>query len=166
MVNFEIKSAIIKWPCAIALGSNLGDSLKILNQAVDKIANIAGIDLISRSTWHQTKPIGPPQPDYLNGCITIKTSLLPEELLKCLMDIEEQFGRKRTERWGARTLDLDIILYDNQIIHSFFLKIPHPRMRERLFVLMPLTEIASDWVDPVTKLTISQLLDFCLKENI
>ncbi|BAQ63089.1 2-amino-4-hydroxy-6-hydroxymethyldihydropteridine pyrophosphokinase [Geminocystis sp. NIES-3708] len=166
MVNFEIKSEFREWHCAIALGSNLGDSLSILNQAINKIAHVAEIDLISRSTWHKTKPIGPPQPDYLNGCITIKTSLLPEELLKCLMDIEEQFGRERKERWGARTLDLDIILYDNQIIHSFFLKIPHPRMRERLFVLMPLTEIASGWVDPVTKLTISQLLDSCLKESM
>lgn len=162
MDNPQFKSEIIKKDCAIALGSNLGDSLKILNNAVDKIANTKGIDLISRSTWHKTKPIGPPQPDYLNGCITIKTNLLPENLLRCLLDIEQEFGRERGERWGARTLDLDIILYGDSIIHSATLEIPHPRMRERLFVLMPLTEIASNWVDPVTKLTIRQLLDSSL----
>jgi 2-amino-4-hydroxy-6-hydroxymethyldihydropteridine diphosphokinase len=164
MDNLQFKSAITKWNCAIALGSNLGDSLKILNNAVDKIANTTGIDLISRSTWHKTKPIGSPQPDYLNGCITIKTRLLPEDLLGCLLYIEQEFGRERGERWGARTLDLDIILYGDSIIHSATLEIPHPRMRERLFVLMPLTEIASNWVDPVTKLTISQLLVVNLSE--
>lgn len=166
MVNFEIESAIMKRHCAIALGSNLGNSLKILNNTVNKIENIKGIELIARSTWHKTKPIGPPQPDYLNGCITIKTNLLPEDLLRCLLEIEQEFGRERGERWGARTLDLDIILYGNSIIHSATLEIPHPRMRERLFVLMPLTEIASNWVDPVTKLTISQLLDLLITEDV
>lgn len=154
----QVKLKIESGNCAIALGSNLGDSLTILNNAVDKITNTVGIDLISRSTWHKTKPIGPPQPDYLNGCITIKTNVLPEDLLRCLLDIEQEFGRERKERWGARTLDLDIILYGDLIIDTPTLEIPHPRMRERLFVLMPLTEIASNWVDPVTKLTISQLL--------
>ncbi len=159
----QVKLKIENGNCAIALGSNLGDTLTILNNAVNKIANIAEIVLISRSTWHQTKPIGPPQPDYLNGCITIKTTLLPEDLLQCLFDIEQEFGRERKERWGARTLDLDIILYDDLIIDTPNLQIPHPRMKERLFVLMPLTEIACNWVDPLTKLTISQLLDSYLQ---
>jgi 2-amino-4-hydroxy-6-hydroxymethyldihydropteridine diphosphokinase len=165
MNNQNFKSAIIKKDCAIALGSNLGDSLTILNHAINNIANIPEIELTSRSTWHKTKPIGPPQPDYLNGCITIKTSLSPEDLLRHLLDIEQKFGRERKEKWGARTLDLDIILYGDQIIHSDTLELPHPRIRERLFVLMPLTEIASNWVDPMTKLTVSQLLDSCIIAN-
>lgn len=135
---------------AIALGSNLGDSLTILQQACASLAKIEGIELIACSSWYQTKPIGPPQPDYLNGCVLVKTKLSPVELLKCLWQIEQQFGRKRKERWGARTLDLDIILYDDLIMDTADLQIPHPRMRERAFVLIPLAEIAPDWLEPVT----------------
>ena len=143
---------------AIALGSNLGNSQQILIGAVETIANTKGIEVIDCSSWHQTKAIGPPQPDYINGCITINTSLGPQTLLKCLLDIEQQFGRERKIRWGARTLDLDLILYGDLIMDTPDLQIPHPRMRERAFVLVPLAQIAGDWVDPVTKLTISQLL--------
>lgn len=151
--------------CAIALGSNLGDSLRTLNQTVNRLAKSAGIEVISRSTWHKTKPIGPPQPDYLNGCIVIKTIYSPQELLMYLGSIELEFGRERKQRWGARTLDLDIILYNNLVIKTDTLEIPHPRMRERLFVLMPLTEIAPLWIDPISKLSISELLDLCLLAN-
>ncbi len=135
---------------AIALGSNLGDSLTILQQACASLGKIEGIELIACSSWYQTKPIGPPQPDYLNGCVLVKTKLSPLELLKCLWQIEQQFGRERKERWGARTLDLDIILYDDLIMDTADLQIPHPRMRERAFVLIPLAEITPDWLEPVT----------------
>lgn len=143
--------------CAIALGSNLGDSLQILEDAVHTLAQTANILLVSRSSWYQTKPIGPPQPDYLNGCVIIKTSLKPEILLENLLEIEQQFGRERKEKWGPRTLDLDLILYENLILKTPNLEVPHPRMRERGFVLVPLAEIASNWLDPVTKLTILEL---------
>jgi len=143
---------------AIALGGNIGDSLTILNSAVETIAKTAGIEVISRSTWHKTKAIGPVQPDYLNGCIVAKTRLSAEDLLTCLQKIEDQFGRERKEKWGARTLDLDIIFYGENSIELPHLKIPHLYMRERLFVLMPLTEIAPDWLDPVTHLTTRELL--------
>jgi len=143
---------------AIALGSNLGDSLEILVNAVKKIAQKDEIEVISCSTWHKTKPIGPPQPDYFNGCIIINTFFSPDELLEYLFYVEGEFGRERKERWGARTLDLDLILYDNLIINSENLQIPHPRMRERMFVLMPLAEIAPYWVDPISKLKIIDLL--------
>jgi 2-amino-4-hydroxy-6-hydroxymethyldihydropteridine diphosphokinase len=152
--------------CAIALGSNLGDSLTILNDSVHRLANSEGIEVILRSTWHKTKPIGPVQPDYLNGCIIIKTRYSPQELLMYLSSIELEFGRERKERWGARTLDLDIIFYNDVVIKTDNLEIPHPRTRERLFVLMPLTEIAPQWVDPITKLTVSQLLDLCLPSEV
>lgn len=163
--NSSIKPNKDKNYCAIALGSNLGDSLSILNESMHRLANSAGIEVILRSTWHKTKPIGPVQPDYLNGCIIIKTSYSPQELLMYLSSIEQEFGRERKERWGARTLDLDIIFYNDLIIQTNDLEIPHARMRERLFVLMPLTEIVPQWIDPITKLTTSQLLDLCLRSS-
>ena len=143
--------------CAIALGSNLGDSLTILENAVKLLAQTPGISLISRSSWYQTKPIGPPQPDYLNGCVTAHVTLTPEILLENLLTIEQQFGRVRREKWGPRTLDLDLILYGDLILDTPKLQLPHPRMRERAFVLVPLAEIAPDWVEPVTKLTMIKL---------
>lgn len=162
-MNSSIEPNKDKNYCAIALGSNLGDSLSILNDSVNRLTNSAGIEVILRSTWHKTKPIGPPQPDYLNGCIVIKTSYSPQELLMYLGSIEQEFGRERKERWGARTLDLDIIFYNDLVIKTENLEIPHARMRERLFVLIPLTEIAPQWIDPITKLSISQLLDLYLR---
>ena len=143
--------------CAIALGSNLGDSLTILENAVKVLAQTPGISLISRSSWYQTKPIGPPQPDYLNGCVTADVTLSPEVLLENLLTIEQQFGRVRREKWGPRTLDLDLILYGDLILDTPKLQLPHPRMRERAFVLVPLAEIAPDWVEPVSKLTMIKL---------
>lgn len=153
---------MIQRPCAqrtagIAIGSNLGDSKKIVKDAVKIIGSRENIELIKVSSWYQTKPVGPPQPDYINGCITIKTSLTPQELLQNLMEIEAQFGRERKERWGARTLDLDIIFYGDLVLSTPELEIPHPRMRERSFVLIPLAEIAPHWIDPVTGLTVLKL---------
>ena len=143
---------------AIALGSNLGDSLSILENALLELAKTPGITLINHSSWYQTKPIGPPQPDYLNGCAILQVELTPLELLQQLLDIEKQFNRIRRERWGPRTLDLDIILYGDLILETATLEIPHPRMRERAFVLVPLAEIAPDWIEPVSKKAIADLL--------
>jgi 2-amino-4-hydroxy-6-hydroxymethyldihydropteridine diphosphokinase len=134
--------------CAIGLGSNLGDSRAILNGAIDRLKLHSQIEVIAVSSWYITAPFGPPQPDYLNGCATIRTSLTPLDLLDVLQSIETEFGRLRREVWGARTLDLDLLLYDNLVIDLPTLQIPHPRMLERAFVLVPLTEIASDWIEP------------------
>jgi 2-amino-4-hydroxy-6-hydroxymethyldihydropteridine diphosphokinase len=134
--------------CAIALGSNLGDSLSILNQTIDRINTSPQIELIAVSSWYITTPIGPPQPDYLNGCAIVWTSLAPLEFLNTLHAIESQFGRVREEVWGARTLDLDLLLYGDEIIDTPDLQVPHPRMTERGFVLVPLAEIAPDAIDP------------------
>ena len=134
--------------CAIGLGSNLGDSRSILDGAIDRLRSHPQIDLIAISSWHQTAPIGPPQPDYLNGCATLQTSLEPLELLDLLHSIESEFGRVRQEVWGARTLDLDLLLYDDLIIDLPTLQVPHPRMLERAFVLVPLNEIAPETIEP------------------
>ncbi|OKH12342.1 2-amino-4-hydroxy-6-hydroxymethyldihydropteridine diphosphokinase [[Limnothrix rosea] IAM M-220] len=144
---------------AIALGSNLGDSLQTLEAAITEIEQTPEITLIAKSAWYRTKPIGPPQPDYINGCITCETELEPEALLAKLHQIEYQFGRERKEHWGARTLDLDLILYGDRRINTPTLTVPHARMQERAFVLVPLAEIAADWVDPRNNLTVKELGD-------
>lgn len=143
--------------CAIALGSNLGKSIDTLENALKGLANIPGIDLIATSSWYQTKPIGPPQPDYINGCIVLQVQQNPEELLTILQAIELQFGRLRKEKWGARTLDLDILLYEDLVINTPKLTIPHPNLTERAFVLVPLAEIAPNWIEPIGKKAIAQL---------
>lgn len=142
---------------AIALGSNLGDSLAILNHAIATLANTPGIQIQATSSWYKTKPVGPIQPDYLNGCVTLQVEMIPELLLSILLKIEQEFGRVRQEKWGARTLDLDILLYGDKIIQTPNLEIPHPRMCDRAFVLVPLAEIAPSWIEPVSGLSILQL---------
>lgn len=142
---------------AIALGSNLGDSLATLEGSLSVINSTPGIDLEAVSSWYRTQPIGPPQPDYLNGCAILNVQQTPEELLALLQAVELQFGRVRNEKWGARTLDLDIILYENLIIKTPNLTIPHPRMYERAFVLIPLAQIAADWQEPKTGKAIAKL---------
>lgn len=143
---------------AIALGSNIGDSRAILSGAIDALAQTQGIQVLSKSSWYRTKAVGPPQPDYLNGCALLQVEMIPELLLEILLKIENNFGRLRRERWGARTLDLDILLYSDRIIETPKLQIPHPRMRERAFVLVPLVEIAPDWIEPVSGLAIKELI--------
>jgi 2-amino-4-hydroxy-6-hydroxymethyldihydropteridine diphosphokinase len=143
---------------AIALGSNLGDSLTILKDALKILAQAPSVTLQAQSSWYQTVPVGPPQPDYLNGCALLDVQLTPQELLETLLKIEAQFGRIRQERNGPRTLDLDLLLFDDLILNLPNLQLPHPRMIERAFVLVPLAEIAPDWVEPVSGKTIRQLV--------
>jgi 2-amino-4-hydroxy-6-hydroxymethyldihydropteridine diphosphokinase len=137
----------------------MGDSRAILESALETIAQTSGIILESRSSWYQTVAVGPPQPDYINGCALLRVNLRPQELLETLLEIEVKFGRVRQERWGARTLDLDLLLFDNLIVDTPALQLPHPRMRERAFVLMPLAEIAPDWSEPISGQTIRTLLE-------
>ena len=148
-------------PCAIALGSNLGDSQTILKLALETLDRTPGISVMQRSSVYSTKalilPDSLPQPDYLNQCALLKTTLTPHELLQALLGVELQFGRVRQQRWSARTLDLDLLLFDDVILNTSDLQIPHPRMLDRAFVLVPLAEIASDWVEPKTGATIAQL---------
>jgi len=123
---------------AIALGGNLGDSATILGQALGELERVKGIKLEAHSQWYQTAAVGPPQPDYLNGCAIVQVDLSPLDLLHKLLEIEQLFGRVRRERWGPRTLDLDLIFYEDLILETPELQIPHPRCRERAFVLLPL----------------------------
>jgi 2-amino-4-hydroxy-6-hydroxymethyldihydropteridine diphosphokinase len=144
---------------AIALGSNLGNPLAMVKGAIEVLAHEATTELVSQSSWYKTIAIGPAQPDYVNGCVVVKTWRSPQDLLHLLMTIEQQFGRQRTEHWGPRTLDLDLLLYDNLVLETSELSLPHPHMTERAFVLVPLAELLPDWVHPVTGLTIAQHRD-------
>ncbi|WP_373541010.1 2-amino-4-hydroxy-6-hydroxymethyldihydropteridine diphosphokinase [Chamaesiphon sp.] len=145
------------YPCAIGLGSNLGDSHSILTGAIERLEMHPQIQLLAVSSWYITAPLGPPQPDYLNGCATVETSLTPLDLLNVLQSIEMEFGRVRGEIWGARTLDLDLLLYSDRIIDLPALQVPHPHMCDRAFVLVPLAEIAPDWLEPHSDKSIDTL---------
>ncbi|RUS96458.1 hypothetical protein DSM107003_25550 [Trichormus variabilis SAG 1403-4b] len=136
----------------------MGDPQEILEASLETLAQTPGIILEAKSSWYTTKAIGPPQPDYLNGCAILKVQLFPQALLETLLTIEQKFGRVRQERWGPRTLDLDLLLYDDIIVDQPNLQIPHPRMSERAFVLVPLAEIAPDWIEPVSQRVIQDLL--------
>jgi len=143
---------------AIALGSNMGNSPAILAGALEALAQISGITIQAKSSWYRTKAIGPTQPDYLNGCAILSVQISPQALLAQLLAIEQEFGRVRQEHWGPRTLDLDLLLYDDLILQQPNLQIPHPRMTERAFVLVPLVEIAPDWIEPISQRVIQDLL--------
>jgi len=144
---------------AIALGSNLGNSPLILKSAIEAIAHTKAVLLQAESSFYQTVAVGPAQPDYLNACVIVKTSLSPFALLNALLAIEQQFGRVRHHRWGPRFLDLDLLLFDDLILDTPNLQIPHPRMVNRAFVLVPLAEIAADWIEPISGKSITELVE-------
>jgi len=128
--------------CYIGIGSNLDNPLQQVTAALELLAKVPHVKSLRRSPWYVSKAVGPgEQPDYLNGVIELETTLDPGALLRALQEIETQQGRERSIRWGARTLDLDILLYGDQHLVTPELQIPHPRMGERNFVLAPLAAL-------------------------
>ncbi len=146
--------------CVLALGTNLGDREQNLASACREIAALPGCQLLARSRWHGTTPIGGTtgQGEFLNGAILIETLLPATELAHALQEIETKLGRQRVVRWDARTIDIDVLLYGNQIIDSPELTIPHPRMAFRRFVLEPAVEIAGSMMHPTSGWTLGSLL--------
>ncbi len=142
----------------IALGSNLGDRAANLKAALELLES-AELHVLRRSSLYETAPQGLlDQPWFLNQVIEAETTLLPRQLLKRLLNIERELGRKRSIRNGPRTIDLDIVLYGSSVIRTAELTVPHPRMKKRRFVLEPLAELAPDLRHPESKLTMRELL--------
>jgi 2-amino-4-hydroxy-6-hydroxymethyldihydropteridine diphosphokinase len=145
-------------PVAIALGSNLGDRRAHLDWAVDELSSF--VSGLRASSYVETEPVDVPdlQPRYLNAAAVGRTDLSARDVLDRLLAIEHARGRTRGSRHAARTLDLDLILFGDARHDAPGLVVPHPRFRERRFVLDPLAEIAADWVDPVTGKTVGEML--------
>jgi 2-amino-4-hydroxy-6-hydroxymethyldihydropteridine diphosphokinase len=146
--------------CLLAIGANLGERSVTLEQALAKISGLPQTQLLARSCWHETAPVGGPagQASFLNGAILLKCQLSPQELLSHLQKIEISLGRERHERWDARTIDIDMLLFGDEIIDTPELQVPHPRMSFRQFVLRPAVEIAGDMIHPISGWTLSSLL--------
>ena len=150
---------VARVPVAIALGSNLGDRDTFLDDAEDRLATL--LSGAVASARYETDPVGglPDAPIFLNEVVVGTTLLGPRALLEALLAIEAAAGRERPFVNAPRTLDLDLILYGDFVIDEPGLQVPHPRFRDRLFVLAPLAEVAGDWIDPVSGLTVEQLRD-------
>jgi 2-amino-4-hydroxy-6-hydroxymethyldihydropteridine diphosphokinase len=133
----------------VGLGANVGPREVTLLRAVDLLAEDDGVDVLAVSTLRETDPVGVvDQPRFLNGAARIETSLEPRSLLELLLRIERSLGRVREERWGPRTVDLDLLAYGDRTVDEPGLRVPHPRLRERRFALEPLAELDPDLVVP------------------
>lgn len=131
----------------LGLGANLGDAVGTLSAAVAAIAALPGTQVLQGSSLYRSAPVDAAGPDYHNAVVAVRTSLGAHDLLTALQTIETGAGRERPYRNAPRTLDLDILLFGNAVLHTPVLTVPHPRLRERAFVLLPLAEIAPDQVD-------------------
>lgn len=158
----------ISWVDAyIGLGSNLDDPIHNINSARQAIAESQDVEEIAFSPLYGSRPVGPQdQPDYVNAVMHIKTGLSAQALLKQLQHIENLHGRVRSIRWGARTLDLDVLLYDQQLINQPDLIVPHPEMPNRAFVLYPLADIAGRDLAIPGKGKLAELLAACPADGL
>jgi len=144
----------------LGFGGNLGEPLNNFRYARQQLAEHSRVEIVSSSPLYQTPPVGGPagQPDYLNAVIEILTGLSPLDLLQLCRQIEDGAGRVRNQRWGPRTLDIDLLLLDNLIMDVPLLTLPHPRLQQRHFVLLPLNDLAPRLNHPVLNKTIGNLL--------
>jgi 2-amino-4-hydroxy-6-hydroxymethyldihydropteridine diphosphokinase len=149
----------MEYKAFIGIGSNLGIPAENCEQAIRLLHTPPGIEVIARSSLYESEPVGKIEQDwFVNTAVAIRTSLTPEALLNALFKIEKTLGRERREKWGPRIIDLDILAYEDRVIHSTALTLPHPEMTKRRFVLLPLSEFAGDYMHPVENKTIHTLL--------
>jgi 2-amino-4-hydroxy-6-hydroxymethyldihydropteridine diphosphokinase len=150
----------------LSLGSNTGNSRLNLEIAAVHLAAMDQSELVRKSSVHVTAPWGKTdQPDFLNMSAVLSTNLTVVELMHNILAIEKLMGRERAEKWGPRLIDIDIILFGDEIVNSPEVTVPHPHMHERRFVLAPSSEIASGMIHPVFKKSVSELLDACIHEG-
>ena len=136
----------------LGLGSNVGDRLANLQDAVDGLGATSGVTVVAVSPVYETAPVGgPPQDDYLNAVVAVETDLGPRALLGVAQDLESRAHRVHAERWGPRTLDVDVLLVGDAVVDEPDLVVPHPRMRERAFVLVPLADLDAAWRDEIAR---------------
>ena len=141
----------------VALGSNLGDKEANLRKALELLEE-RGVEVVKTSSFICTEPYGvTDQPQFLNGVCEVRTSLVPLALLHTLLEIEQEMGRVRLRHWGERNIDLDLLLYEDVVLDTEELKLPHPDMQNRDFVLLPLAEIAPELVHPILQKSIEEL---------
>jgi len=152
----------------IAFGGNLGDVRANFASSCGHLAQINGLTLLDSSPLYRSPPEGPPgQPDYLNAVVALYADMTAKELLRHLQAIEAQHGRTRSrERRGPRTLDLDLIAYDDTLMQTAHLILPHPRMHERMFVLQPLCDIRPDWRHPALQRTARELMAALVAQGV
>jgi 2-amino-4-hydroxy-6-hydroxymethyldihydropteridine diphosphokinase len=144
----------------IGIGSNLGDKVDQCERAISEILKVGHHKLLAKSSFFNTQPIGYTSQDwFINGVIKIETDLEPFDLLKTLKTIESKLGRVKTFQWGPRSIDLDILFFNEREIKAEGLQIPHPLLHERQFVLIPLAEIDPGLIHPVLKKTVQELLE-------
>lgn len=155
-------------PAYVGLGANLDDPAGQLRRALKALSNLPACRLLRHSSLYRTPPLGPPgQPDYVNAAALLETELTPLELLDALQGIERAQGRRRDgERWGPRTLDLDLLLFGSRVLDSERLRLPHPQMHRRAFVLIPLAEIAPADLRIPGAGVLGELLRECNREGI
>jgi 2-amino-4-hydroxy-6-hydroxymethyldihydropteridine diphosphokinase len=143
----------------VGLGANLGDPVRQLQEALERLTSAEEVEVTRVSTFYRNPPLGPEnQPWYVNAVARVRTRLGPEELLHLLQQIETAMGRVRGERWGPRRIDLDLLLYNGEVIFTPDLVVPHPEMQHRVFVLAPLAEIAPRAWHPVLNKSAADLL--------
>lgn len=143
----------------IGIGSNLGDKQGNCRRAIEALGSDPRNRLVRCSPLYCTEPVGKTDQDwFVNGVVSLETSMGPRELLEFLLSVEKKMGRIREEKWGPRTIDLDILFYQDQILHDNDLHIPHPSLHERRFVLIPLKDVAADLVHPELGKNVSSML--------
>lgn len=157
-----MSEGLLKHTAFVALGSNLGDREANLNRAVELLKQHR-VDVVKVSTFIETEPYGvTDQPRFLNGACMVKTELEPLELLRLLLSVEKEMGRVRLRHWGERNIDLDLLLFEDVLMDTEELRLPHPDMANRDFVMLPLAELVPDLKHPILQKTMLELAQkFC-----